>query len=180
LDSLSELWRYAERLKLEERKGWKALGLRHVESVADHSFALALLTLVEAERRKYNVEDAVKIALIHDLEEAITGDLTPGDKKTIGLAKVRVAKEEAVRELLMILPQRSRRTYRRLWTDLRLLRTSEARLVHELDRLEMVFQAKAYETKVCRKKVTDFYRSACKEIRDPRIGRVLNLLTRRS
>jgi 5'-deoxynucleotidase len=177
---LSELWRYAEGLKVEERKGWKILGLRDVESVADHSFALALLTLVEAERRNYKVEDAVKIALIHDLEEAITGDLTPDDKKTRGPARVRAAKQKAVRELLMIFPQRSRRSYRRLWTDLRLLRTREARLVHELDRLEMVFQAKAYEKKVGSKKVTDFYRSARREIRDPRIGRVLNLLTRRS
>jgi len=177
LDSLFELWRYAEGLKVEDRKGWKKLGLRDVESVADHSFALALLTLVEAERRKYNVEDAVKIALIHDLEEAITGDLTPDDKKTRGFARVRAAKQEAVRELLMTLPQKSRRSYRRLWTDLRLLRTREARLVHELDKLEMVFQAKAYEKKVGREKVTDFYRSACREIRDVRIGRVLNLLT---
>jgi putative hydrolases of HD superfamily len=178
--SLSELWRYAEGLKVEERKGWKTLGLRDVESVADHSFALALLTLFEAGRRKYNVEDAVKIALIHDLGEAITGDLTPDDKRARGPARVRASKQKAERELLTIFPQGSRRSYRRLWTDLRLLRTREARLVHELDRLEMVFQAKAYEKTVGREKVNDFYRSACREIKDPSIGRVMSLLTRRS
>jgi len=180
LDQLSRLWQYAEDLKLEKRKGWKVLGLREIESVADHSFALALLTLVEAERRKYNVEDAVKIALIHDLEEAITGDLTPDDKITRGSARVRAAKQDAVKELLTSFPQINRRSYRRLWTDLRLLRTREARLVHELDRLEMALQAKSYERKVGRERVDDFYQSARKDIRDPRIRRLLALLTHRS
>ncbi len=137
-----------------------------------------MLTLVEAERRKYNVENAVKIALIHDLEEAITGDLTPVDKRTRGPARVHAARQKAVKELLMMFPERSRGSYRRLWTDLRLLRTREARLVHDLDKLEMALQAKAYGKKVGQRKVTDFYKSARKEIKDPGIGRSLNLLTR--
>ncbi len=179
MEQFSELCRYAEGLKIEKRNGWRTLALGNIESVADHSFALALLTMVEAENRHYNVEEALKLALIHDLEEAITGDLTPKEKKTRGSARIRSAKQDAVRKLLMIFPRRSRRSYRRLWTDLRLLRTREARLVHELDRLEMAFQAKAYEKKVGREKVGDFYKSACRDIRDPRISRVLNQLAYR-
>jgi putative hydrolases of HD superfamily len=166
LDALFRLWLFGRLLKLEERGGWKRLGLKRVESVADHSFVLALLTMFEAERRKYRVDEAVKMALIHDLEEAITGDLTPEQKKLRGRVRVQAAKRKAIRRLLLVFPAKSRRSYNRLWTDLRLSRTKEARLVHELDKLEMAFQARAYEEQVGRDRVAAFYRSAAKGIKD--------------
>jgi len=167
------LWLYGRRLKLEERRGWKKLGLKRVESVADHSYALALLTMLEAERRKYRVNDAIRMALIHDLEEAITGDLTPGEKKVRGLVSVQAAKRKAIGRLLLVFPSKSRRSYRKLWTDLSLSRTKEARLVHEIDKLEMAFQARAYEEKVGRDRVAVFYRSASQGIKDSGLRRAL-------
>jgi putative hydrolases of HD superfamily len=173
LDALLRLWLYGRRLKLEERGGWKRLGLSRVESVADHSYALALLTMFEAERRKYRVDDAVKMALIHDLEEAITGDLTPEDKKVRGRVRVQDAKRKAIGRVLLVFPALSRRSYSKLWTDLSLSRTKEARLVHEIDKLEMAFQARAYEEKVGRERVAVFYRSAAQGIKDPGLRRAL-------
>src|SRR6266571_2500484 len=83
LDQLVQFWEFAARLKAEPRRGWlKKLRLQRTESVADHSFALSLLCLFEGERRSYNVERLLKLALLHDLEEAITGDLTPQDKES--------------------------------------------------------------------------------------------------
>jgi 5'-deoxynucleotidase len=173
LDILLRLWLYGWRLKLEERRGWKKLGLKRVESVADHSYALALLTMFEAERRKYRVNDAVTMALIHDLEEAITGDLTPEERRIRGRVSVQAAKRKAIGRLLLVFPSKSRRLYNRLWTDLSLSRTKEARLVHEIDRLEMAFQARAYEEKVGRDRVSVFYRSAVQGIKDPGLRRAL-------
>ncbi len=43
LESLVKLWQYVAQLKAEERRGWKRLGLTRIESVADHSFGLAML-----------------------------------------------------------------------------------------------------------------------------------------
>ncbi len=72
LDQLVQFWEFAARLKAEPRRGWlKKLRLQRTESVADHSFALSLLCLFEGERRSYNVERLLKLALLHDLEEAI-------------------------------------------------------------------------------------------------------------
>ena len=153
-------------MKKLERKGWKKLGLKRVESVADHSFALALIALLEAERRKYDPGVVMKLALIHDLEEAITGDLTPADRKAQGESRVRHERDVAIRKLLKIMPAKSRPSYKRLWMDLRLLRTKEARLVHQLDKFEMVLQAATYSKTVGRQKVTDFYDSATREIND--------------
>jgi putative hydrolases of HD superfamily len=177
LETVVGLWQYGYGLKLEERRGWKRLGLKRVESVADHSFALALLTMLEAERRQYRVEAAVKMALIHDLEEAITGDLTPEDKRISGSIRVQAAKRKAIDQLLRVLPAKSRRSYRELWADLRLSRTKEARLVHDLDKLEMALQAQAYGKRVGRDRVLGFYQSAAREIKDPAVRRMLRSLS---
>ncbi len=120
----------------------------------------------------------LKLALIHDLEEAITGDLSPGDKRIRGASKVREAKRKALEELIRSLPSNSRDSYRRLWTDLRLLRTREALLVHELDKLEMALQADRIGRRIGRTRVEDFFRSASREVKDPELSRVLNEITR--
>lgn len=166
-------WKYAAALKAEKRRGWRKLGLNRAESVADHSFALGLLVALEAGRRRFDVERAVKLALIHDLEEAITGDLTPSDKRIRGASRVRVERSKAIREVLASLSPKERKSYRRLWTDLRMSRTKEAQLVHDLDKLEMALQAREYAKKVGRARVEDFYRSAAREIKDPDLRQVL-------
>jgi len=174
---LVEFWHYAAGLKLEERRGWKKLGLKHVESVADHSLALALLAMLESERRSYDVGMALKLALIHDLEEAITGDLTPQDKKSRGGERVRKERQRAIRKLIRSLPAKNRTSYRRMWSDLQRSRTKEARLVHELDKLEMALQAHAYAKTVGNGRIKDFYRSAARGIRDPALRRLLKSVT---
>jgi putative hydrolase of HD superfamily len=174
LESLVEFWRYGAGLKLEERKGWKRLRLERRESVADHSFALALLAMLEAERRGYDVEKVLRLALLHDLEEAITGDLTPKEKELRGGSRVLRDKQRAIDELVRCLPMKRRRYYRGLWLDLRLLQTREAKLVHELDKLEMALQASVYATKTGRRRVLDFYGSAAEGIHDPALRRILN------
>ena len=147
--------------------------MKRAESVADHSFALGLLAMLEAGRRRLDVEKVVKLALIHDLEEAITGDLTPSDKRIRGVSRIRVEKRKAIQELLANLSPKERKSYGRLWTDLWVLRTKEAQLVHDLDKLEMALQAREYAKKVGKARVEDFYRSASRGIKDPDLRRVL-------
>jgi putative hydrolase of HD superfamily len=173
LNSLYGFWQYASELKCEERKGWQKIVEGRVESVADHSFAVALLGLYEGERRGYDLERILKLALIHDLEEAIMGDLTPQDKARLGPTRVEKAREGAIRELLMKLPGKSRASYLKLWTDLKERRSKEARLVHELDKVEMAFQAHKYGERTGQRKMRDFYESATRETNDPILKRAL-------
>jgi putative hydrolase of HD superfamily len=167
LDSLFRFWQYAAELKVEPRKGWRTKVQGRVESVADHSFAVALLALFEGERRGYDLEKILKLALIHDLEEAIMGDLTPQDKLRRGSTRVQRDREKAIRELVSKLPAKSRLSYLKLWTDLRRRQSKEAQLVHELDKLEMAFQANAYGKRTGQRKMRDFYESATIETNDP-------------
>lgn len=69
---------FTEKLKLIERyKGqfyWKDYPrLERYESVADHSWRLALLVLLVSDRlsKKINLEKALKMAIIHDIAEII-------------------------------------------------------------------------------------------------------------
>ena len=173
LDPLYRFWQYGVALKLEPRKGWQKRVEGRIESVADHSFAVALLALYEGERRGYDLEKILKLALIHDLEEAIIGDLTPRDKAHRGATRVQRDRERAIRELLSKLPAKSRPAYLRLWRDLRERRSKESRLVHQLDKVEMAFQAKEYGKRTGQQKMRDFYDSANRETNDPILKKAL-------
>ena len=71
-------------LKLKVRTGWNMMfepGYRYktrcvpeAESVADHTYALAMHAFLVAIELGLDVEKAVTMALIHDAPESITGD----------------------------------------------------------------------------------------------------------
>ncbi len=63
------------KLKEIERSGWVVSGVKKPESVADHSFGVALLVMLLGKNKNIDLEKALKMALIHDLGEAITGDI---------------------------------------------------------------------------------------------------------
>ncbi len=182
MDQLVRFWEFAAKLKAEARRGWlKKLRLQRTESVADHSFALSLLCLFEGERRSYNVERLLKLALLHDLEEAITGDLTPQDKESKGETVVRAQKIAAREQLLSCFPQENQRAYRELWSELENERSKEAQLVHELDRLEMALQANEYAWGgIEATKLKEFHESSRAAIKDPELKRLLDEISSKS
>ncbi len=182
MEKLVDFWKLAAKLKKEPRRGWiQRLKLSNVESVADHSYAVALLALYEAGRRGYDVRKTLKLALIHDLEEAITGDSTPLDRRGKRASERIRDKRLAMDNILVRVPTRLRKQLRSLWAELLDEKSREARLVKDLDRLEMALQAAEYELKgASRTGVSEFYRSALKEIRDPELKRIVAGIMARS
>lgn len=86
----------------------------------------------------------VKIALVHDLAEALTGDFTPSDN--IKKEDKRVLEEKAMREICEKLPNKDiAEEMIERWWDYELQRNEEAKMVKEFDKLEMVVQAYEYE-----------------------------------
>jgi len=179
LNQLIEFWKLASRLKNEPRRGWfQRVKLEEIESVADHSFGVAILSLFEAERRGYDVGHVLELALVHDLEEAITGDLTPKDKRKLTPKIVSHRKRVAKERILANLPLRQRQRYQRIWNELVAGRTREARLVKDLDKLEMALQASYYESKgASTTEIKDFYRSARRAIKDGGLRKILGEVT---
>jgi putative hydrolase of HD superfamily len=131
----------AGRLKETARAGWALRGVAAPESVADHSFRLALLAFVLAPRADPPVdrERSVAMALVHDLAECLVGDITPYDG--VSAEEKRRREEAALRELDALADGADLFD---LWAEYDAAATPEARFVKELDKLETALQAAEY------------------------------------
>src|SRR5205823_13911626 len=97
----------------------------------------------------------------------------PQDKARLWPTRVEKDRETAIRELLSKLPSKSRASYLKLWTDLKEKRSKKARLVHQLDKVEMAFQAHKYGKTKGQRKMLDLYETATRETNDPILKRAL-------
>lgn len=134
--------RVAGRLKETVRAGWALRGVERPESVADHSFRVALLALVLAPGADppLDRERCLAMALVHDLAESLVGDITPYDGVS---ADEKCRRErEAMHRLSALLGDDETL---RLWEEYQAAATPEARFVKDLDKLETVLQAAEYE-----------------------------------
>ena len=142
--SLLEFFHRAGKLKGVERTGWVEAGVPSPESVADHSYRTTLMAVIIAEAEGLDSLKAAKMALIHDLAEAETGDLTPVQRRLMGEAHRR-AEDAAMQSIVRLLPGKLAASFTELWREYEGLDSPEAMLVHDVDRLEMLFQASEYE-----------------------------------
>ncbi len=125
----------AERLKCNTRHCTNSQG--NPESVAEHSWRAALMALcLEQELPEVEVDRVIRMLLIHDLGEAVTGDI-PSFLKT---AADEATEEEAVERRLAPLPEALRLEFTGLFREMEELATPEARLFKVIDKLEAVIQ----------------------------------------
>jgi putative hydrolase of HD superfamily len=148
LGRLSPLVRaYVEWSQLKQlyRQGWLRRGIRpeQCESVAEHTFGVALLTLtlVDTHFPELDREVALRMALLHDLGEVYTGDLTPAD----GVPGGEKHRRERASVVHVLGELENGQEYIALWEEYEQGDTPEARLVRQVDRLEMGLQAYLYE-----------------------------------
>lgn len=143
--ALIDVFAASRALKTLPRAGWVRTGVNHPESVADHSFRVALMTLLCAPACDECVDRdrAVRMALVHDLAECVVGDITPHD----GVSEEEKGRMEgeAMRGLTRALGASGDET-RALWEEYEAGTTAEARLVKDMDKLEMILQAQEYES----------------------------------
>lgn len=82
-----------ERLKTQTRTGWGNVGVPgRIESIADHMYRMSILALLSEEDQQLDIGKCVQMAVVHDLAEAIVGDITPHD----GISKEQKQKLEEV------------------------------------------------------------------------------------
>lgn len=107
------------------------------ETVAAHSWRLAVLALLVApEFSEIDSNKLIRMCLIHDFGEAITGDI-PSFLKT---KEHEATEENAVETLLTSLPQPQREELTALFREMDAHETQEARLYKALDKMEAVIQ----------------------------------------
>lgn len=122
-----------EKLKCNTRHSWTSSGRR--ESVAEHSWRCAVMALLCAdEYPDLDIDRVVKMCLIHDFDEAITGDI-PAFLKT---ADDEEAENKAVEALLSKLPAKMRGEFSALFAEMDALETPEAKLFKSIDKMEVI------------------------------------------
>lgn len=131
-------------LKLLPRTGWLQRGMMHVESIAEHTFSVATLALLVGDIEPgLDRGKLLAIALLHDMAESLVGDLPFSARRLFGAEAKQEAEHKAMVELVQGLPQAQ--DYLELWDDYSHGTSREGRLVKQLDRIEMLSQALAYE-----------------------------------
>lgn len=132
---------YAEGLKREIRNSW--LSDNRQESVAEHSWRLALLCLSIAPKTKLslNMEKVLRLSLVHDLVEIEAGDIPTVRHMT----NKDVAQQKNEQEHLAILtikkefPEAGSEIFD-LWLEYEEQETKEAQFVKIMDKFEAIIQ----------------------------------------
>ncbi len=132
----------AEKLKKEVRHSWTSNKDRQ-ESVAEHSWLMSLMVIIFAsqlQNKKVDTLKALKMSIIHDLAEALTGDIPAQE---ISKRKANKAKNEikAMKKILKDLPfEDIRKELWNLWEEYEKSESNEAKLVRMIDKTEVLVQ----------------------------------------
>ena len=170
---LKDFFQIIINLKEIERKGWKTkLSLENVESVADHSYSMTLMSMILSDLQGLDSNKIMKISLLHDLVEAVTGDFTPEE---ISKEKKFELENKEMEKILSKLPDNLNEEYSSLWSEFQNQKSKEAIFVHELDKLEMIFQAKKYlDDGISEEKINPFIDSAKKQIKNEKFKELIS------
>lgn len=124
-----------ERLKSVPRHCVTADGVQ--ENVAGHSWRAALMAyLMKDELGEIDIDKVIRMCLVHDIGEAVTGDIPTFLKKE----EHELIEKKAVGGLLAGLPAPLCRELTELFSEMEALETKEAKVYKALDKLEAVIQ----------------------------------------
>jgi len=119
------------------------------ESVSEHLFHMALYAMILADleekvfKNKVNKEKLLKTALLHDLEECLTGDIIYGFKHTDkGLTKeIKKISQKFFANLMNNLPEKISKEYLTFWSTSKDREKIEGKILEAADKLEGLIYA---------------------------------------
>ncbi len=125
----------AENLKNTLRSAHTSTGRQ--ESTAEHTWRLCLMLMLFSEYFEgINAHTLLRLAIIHDLAEAICGDIPAvaqlGSKSAI--------ERDAMCSLCAVLPEDTQKELLFLWDEYNFASTAEAKIVKGFDKLETIMQ----------------------------------------
>jgi putative hydrolases of HD superfamily len=129
-------------LKHLPRAGWLLLGIPEPESVAEHSFRVAVVGLMLAAMEGADVGRTTALCLLHDAHETRIGDVP-----SVGRAYITTASPEAVTAHQTAgMPDTVAKTVQELTAEYEATETTESRLAHDADKIETLLQAIEYQS----------------------------------
>lgn len=143
LAGLLDFLRAAETLKVTTRSAFTSTGAE--ESVAEHTWRVCLMAMMLApEFPEVDVARLLRICIIHDLGEAVSGDVPAPEqarRKALDAADTKAGQERAdLATLCRTLPPAQQDDILALWDEYEAAATPEARLAKALDKLETILQ----------------------------------------
>lgn len=151
----------ANQMKTLPRSGWAQRGVPAPENIAAHSFgvvvaALMLMPLID---ESFDTARVLAMAALHDLPEALTTDLPSPVKRFFpddsdGLKTY--IERGAMQEITEHAPFADE--WMAIFEELHASETREAKLVHDVDKLDMYLQAYQYEQQTGTRMLAPFWR----------------------
>jgi len=144
------------RLKLIPRSGWISyrISKHDIESVAAHSYSVAAIALTVSEmirlkNPKIHVEKIVRMALLHDLSESLTFDISKAYLQYLGKRGSRLKttlERKAVSKILSGLQnEQLERNFKSSIEEYNASQSIEARIVHSADAVDLLLQILEYQ-----------------------------------
>ncbi|MBA2661210.1 MAG: HD family hydrolase [Bradymonadaceae bacterium] len=132
----------AERLEALPRTGWIVCGVQNPESVAAHSYMVAIIAMWIADQLAEPIDMAflLRIALLHDIGEAVLTDLPWPVKRFVGSEVLAEAEQRAVDLVLEDSPA----SWRQAFGAYVERGSIEARIVKAADQIQMLAKACQY------------------------------------
>lgn len=174
-------------MKSIPRSGWITHGvsLQDVESVADHSFSTCSLALLisdlEAQRGEHvNIERVLRLALLHDLSESLTFDISKAYLEYLGPrgAAIKSDLEHSAWKYIVddLHNPKLHRNYSALQKEFDAEKTFESRIVRAADRLDILLQVIEYRRRGYPEyMLADLWGGTIKKLRSCRIQSALRL-----
>lgn len=164
---MKNLLKYTSKLKHLPRTGWLRHQISFPETVASHSWQMAVMALKLSSGEKkqpYDFDKVIKLCLCHDLGESVIGDITPNDTRH---ADKHISEQKAID---VISEESHFAELKALFEEYEANQTPEAQLANDLDKLDMYAQSLDYEAEYPDKNLKEFRLSAENAIRTD-IGR---------
>lgn len=140
IGALLEFIKTAEKLKVELRHSYTS-DITRQESVAEHSWMMGLMAILFFDFAEAKVDKlkVMKMVVIHDLAEAITGDI-PAFESSERKDRKYETEKAAMKTLTSGLPSQLAKEIMGLWNEYELKETDEAKLVQCIDKVEVLIQ----------------------------------------
>ncbi|KAI0462061.1 hypothetical protein LJB42_004666 [Komagataella kurtzmanii] len=185
---ISAFIQVVELLKTRKRTGWLNMGIDNAESISDHMYRMSIISmslntanfkensnLSTAQKEPIDLSQCIKISLVHDIAEALVGDITPKD--TTVTKQQKYERELAAINYLgsLIDPYNSAfaKEMVNLWLDYEEQRNFEARIVKDIDKYEFLVQAVQYEKRYKgSKRLDEFFEGTRQQIKTDEVGRL--------
>lgn len=163
------------------RTGWVREKIKHPESVAEHSFRVGIMAMVIADPLGLDKEKLMKMSFIRGLGEVVTRDVVVERGNMIDM-KRRGEKEHMERDGIKKIFETIEKAdeYIKIFDEMVERKSEEAKILWQIDKLEMTIQALEYE-KEQGKNLDEFFVNAKLQIEAPLLKKILNeVLKKRS